>query len=117
MDILTQQPDGERRQVERKPLSVRVRMALQGKPEMEVRSVDISVGGMSLTLDINLVPGTPCQLSFSMQLPNGDIHKIQAEAAVAHCTYSSKRSGFVTGVQFKRISSDAQALVARYMKG
>lgn len=115
--ILTSQPDGERRQVERKPLSVRVRLALAGRPEMEVRSTDTGASGMSLIVDVNLAPGTACNLAFTLPLPDGGPHKVQVAATVIHSTYSSKRSGFVIGVQFKGASADLQAALARYMKG
>ena len=116
--ILTSASSGdERRQVERKPLRVRVRVALAGKPEMEVRSVDVSTGGMSLVVDVSLAPTTSCNLSFTLLLSDGSMHKVQIAAVVAHCTYSGQRSGFVIGLQFKGASEDLNALLQRYMKG
>jgi hypothetical protein len=115
--ILTSPSDGERRQVERKPLSVRVRLALAGKPEVEVRSVDISHSGMSVVVEVNLSPGTTCNLAFTLPQPDSGQHKAQVAAVIAHCTYSSKRSGFVIGLQFKGVSADLQAALARYVRG
>jgi hypothetical protein len=116
--ILTSASSGdERRLVERKPLRVRVRVTLAGRPEMEVRSVDVSTGGMSLVVDVNLAPATPCNLSFTLLLPDGSMHKVQIAATVAHCTYSGQRSGFVIGLQFKGASEELKGLLQRYMKG
>jgi hypothetical protein len=109
--------DGERRQTERKPLSVRVRFTLAGKPEMEVRSVDISPTGMSVVVDLNLVPSTTCNVAFGLPQADGSPHKVALSASVAHCTYSGQRSGFVIGLQFKNVPPDTQAALARYVKG
>jgi len=110
-------PEGERRQVERKPLRVRVRMALAGKPEAEVRAVDVSTGGMSLVVDLNLATGTPCNLAFTLQLPDSSLHKVQVGAVIVHSTYCGLRSGFVIGLQFKGASESLKAALLRYVKG
>jgi len=116
--MLTPTPlDGERRQVERKPLRVRVRMTLADQPETEVRAVDVSTGGISLVVDLNLAPGTPCKLAFTLQLPDNSLHKVQVGAVIVHSTYSGQRMGFVTGVQFKGASEDLKAALLRYVKG
>jgi c-di-GMP-binding flagellar brake protein YcgR len=108
--------EDERRQVERKSLRVRVRVALAGKPDMEVRAVDVSTGGMSLVVDLNLAPATSCHLSFMLPLPDGGMHQVQIAAVIAHCTYSGQRSGFVIGLQFKGASEDLKAALLRYVK-
>ena len=109
--------EDERRQVERKPLRVRVRMTLAGKPDMEVRAVDVSTAGMSLVVDVNLPPATSCNLTFLLPLPDGGMHPVQVAAVIAHCTYSGQRMGFVIGLQFKGASEDLKAALLRYMKG
>jgi len=115
--ILTTPPDGDRRQMERKPLSVRVRLAPAGRPEMEVRSLDVAPQRISLIVEVNLAPGTACNLTFALPLSGGSAHKVQVDASVIHSTYSRKRNGFVIGLQFKGASAELQAALGRYMKG
>jgi len=109
--------DGERRQTDRKSLSVRVRFTVTGRPEMEVRSVDISPTGMSVVVDLNLALSTVCSVAFSLPQADGSPHKVALSASVAHSTYSGQRMGFVTGLQFRHVSADTQAALARYLKG
>ena len=109
--------DGERRQTERRPLSVRVRFTLAGRPEMEVRSVDISATGMSVVVDLNLALSTACSVAFSLSQADGTQYKVALSASVAHSTYSGQRMGFVTGLQFRNVPSDTQSALARYVKG
>lgn len=109
--------DGERRQTERKPLSVGVRFTPAGRPEMEVRSVDISTTGMSVVSDLNLAASTACSVAFSLPQADGSSHKVALSASVAHSTYSGQRMGFVNGLQFRSVPSDLQAALMRYVKG
>jgi c-di-GMP-binding flagellar brake protein YcgR len=109
--------DGERRQTERKPLSVRVRFTPTGCPEMEVRSVDISTTGMSVVSDLNLAASTACNVAFSLPQGDGTQFKVALSARVAHSTYSGQRMGFVNGLQFKNVPAETQAALTRYVKG
>jgi c-di-GMP-binding flagellar brake protein YcgR len=109
--------DGERRQTERKPLSVRVRFTPAGRPEMEVRSVDISTTGMSVVSDLNLAASTACSVAFSLPQADGSSYKVTLTARVAHSTYSGQRMGFLNGLQFKSVPAETQAALARYVKG
>lgn len=111
------QTDSERRQAERKLFSTRMRLGLPGRPEIEVRSIDIGTGGMGMVSELNLAPGTPCNLAFSLPQPDGSWHKAQVAGTVAYSTYSSKRNGFVNGVRFMGMSAALLAAVEAYLRG
>lgn len=111
------QTDNERRLAERKLLGIRVLVALPGRPEIEVRSIDIGMGGMGVVSELNLAPGTPCNLAFSLPQPDGSSHKAQVAGTIAYSTYSSKRNGFVKGVRFMGISAALLAALEAYLRG
>jgi c-di-GMP-binding flagellar brake protein YcgR len=104
-----------RRKSFRKPFSVAGQMAWPPKPALEVRYVDISLGGVGLVSDLNIPPHSHIHLKFKIMLSNGTMHPFVVEGKVAHSTFSSVRRGFILGVSFIRPSDKLLDTIKNYM--
>ena len=109
-------PSADRRTEARKPLRVRVRLRLAGHAPTELRSVDLSSGGMGLVADVNLPLGLAGDVGFTLRFPNGSSLDVQADATIIHSVFSSSHDGFIIGLQFREPSADLQAALRRYLR-
>jgi hypothetical protein len=111
-------PSGlDRRLKERKPLSVRARLALQGKPPLEIRTFDIDAGGVGIISEINLPIHTLCNVFFKLPQPDGTLFNVAAAGTVTYCTFSRTRMGFTSGLAFKEVPELLLCAINNYMKG
>jgi hypothetical protein len=108
--------DSDRRRKERKPLSVRARMALQGKPPLEIRTFDINTGGVGVITEVNLPVHTLCNVFFKLPQPDGTFFNVAAAGTVTHCTFSRTRMGFTVGVMFQEVPEMLLYAINTYMK-
>jgi c-di-GMP-binding flagellar brake protein YcgR len=106
--------DFNRRQLRRKPLHGRAK--LSGDGEVEVRTLDISVGGIAVVLMRNLAPNRHCRIRFSVPDAEGQYAWFESEATVAHSALSGARGGFVVGLQFLNPAESLIAAVKRYVE-
>lgn len=107
--------ESERRITERKTLRTRATIILGQTQAFEVRTLDMSVGGMGIVAQANPRPGTLMAIRFMLPLkPTGHV-AFEAKAKVAHSVYSASEQGFKIGLSFIELSPEAAAAAARFV--
>jgi len=108
--------DEERRKTERKALRARATVILGQTQGFEVRTLDVSVGGMAIVAQANPPPGVVLSIRFMMPLKPSGYAPFEARARVVHSVFSSAESGFKVGLSFIDLPADAVAAVNRYLR-
>jgi len=117
IDNTNNNDDGiNRRENDRKMLHTRAILAIPGKPILEVRTLDISIGGIGIVASVNLVARIPCKLAFSLPLRHGKKINVEAEGYVTHSLFSNSHDGFKIGIRFKDVSPELEKEIARYLR-
>ncbi len=106
----------ERRQHERKSLRSSAQLVLPNQAPLEVRTVDLSVGGMGVVAAANLAPRLTCLVRVVVPLKPKGVTVIEAQAQVAHGVLSSSHAGFLVGLQFVGISAATAAAIKQFMQ-
>lgn len=103
----------ETRSYPRKILRSNARVVLPGKSPMYARTVDVSLGGLCMMITEQIAVGQDCDIGFEAPL-NGSVVRIFATGKVI---YSILRGtdGFRTGVQFTKLDSANNKLLAELM--
>jgi hypothetical protein len=104
---------GERRQSTRRPLRTSATI-LVNEERLPARTVDISCQGLSIMIDRNLPPGTPCGVAFTL-LDNGRFHPIRLTARVVHGLLSG-RGSFKIGLQTTQLAADDENVIRHYLR-
>jgi hypothetical protein len=68
----------ERRAEDRKALRVRVAVAVPGRRVLAGHSINVSVSGIRVAVELNLPVATACSISFTLRLSDGSSHAIQS---------------------------------------
>ncbi len=104
----------EQRQAPRKVLRVKVNFAVDGAPQMIVRSMDIGSNGLAISCPMQIPAGIGCFVAFDM-FYNGKTSSVATRAKVMYCIYNSN-DGFKVGLQFINIDLASSTSIARYME-
>lgn len=107
----------ERRIAERKTLRIRATIILGQTQAFEVRTLDMSVGGMGIVAQANPRPGTLMAIRFMLPIKPTGYHPFEAKAKVAHSVYSASEQGFKIGLSFVDIAPEAAAAAQRFISG
>lgn len=105
----------ERRVTERKPLRIRATVVLGQTQSFEVRTLDLSVGGMGIVAQANPRPGTHMGIRFMLPLKPGGYVPFEARAKVIHSVYSASEQGFKIGLVFLALNEGAAASLQRFV--
>jgi c-di-GMP-binding flagellar brake protein YcgR len=97
----------------RKSLRFPAQLQVDGGPALNCKTIDISLGGISLMVPSQLPPGLPCSFVFEARL-NGQIRKIAAKAKVVYAILSGTE-GFRTGLSIVEIDSASNKALAELM--
>jgi c-di-GMP-binding flagellar brake protein YcgR len=106
----------ERRLAARKIIRTRATVVLSGKFTFEVRTLDISVGGMCIVAAANPIPGTPMQISCQIPVTGMGPVQIEAHAKVMHSVFSGDEEGFKIGLSFTEISPQCKDAIAKFVR-
>jgi len=105
MDYLAQgssQPmltDLEKRKSPRKPLRQRVTLGTAEHGIFQGKTLDISVGGLSVMIPVSLATRTVCVVRFELMV-DGRLVRFIGNGKVAHCSCAGM-DGFRVGMQFQ----------------
>jgi c-di-GMP-binding flagellar brake protein YcgR len=88
-------------------------VAVPGSAVMRGRTIDVSLGGLSLTLPEQFSPGQQCDVAFDPMF-DGAPHRIIAKAKVVYCILSGKE-GFRVGLQFTSLDAENNKTLAKLM--
>ncbi len=89
-------------------------MAWEGQPPFGIFTLDVSPGGVGISLTASLAAKQRCQIQFNLPL-NGKSHRIAAVGVVTHCVCGGSE-GFKAGLKFVEIDEASKNLLASYMK-
>lgn len=103
-------PSHQNSRQKRKPLASAAQLLFTHRDPINVRTIDISTGGIGILTSENLPIGTNCTLSIRM--PTGQTLKTQAQV-----TYSILRGkgGFRIGLRFLSIDPIAVSVISKFM--
>ena len=107
----------ERREHERKPLRASGQLLLPNRAPMEVRTVDLSLGGMGVVVPANLAPKLACLVRVALPLKPKGSALMEAQATVAHSVLSGNQAGFLVGLQFTSVSAASAAAIKHFLHG
>ena len=106
----------ERRRSKRTLYRSHAKLLLPGHDAIEVRTVDVSSGGVGVVSPLNLLPGLPCEIHLHFRkIPIG-MENIAVRSRIAYCVLSGKEQGFLIGVQFVEPPQEALQVIDRYIK-
>ncbi|WP_298234990.1 PilZ domain-containing protein [uncultured Azohydromonas sp.] len=106
----------DRRKFKRTLYRSHARLLLPDLDAIEVRTVDISSGGVGIVSPLNLLPGTPCEIHLRFRkIPIG-MENVAMQAQVAYCVLSGREQGFLSGIQFVEPSREALKAIDRYIR-
>jgi c-di-GMP-binding flagellar brake protein YcgR len=105
----------ERRQGERKVFRGSAQLLLPNRELVQVRTIDISPGGLGLVAPSNLSPAMVCEIRFRAPLQGERLEILQARGRIAYSVLSGKENGFLVGFQFTDIPTPALTLIKRYV--
>ena len=106
--------DIEQRIRPRKPVRVNALVSVSGIPSMTVRTIDISEGGICLSMPRPLTVGQKCNLAFEL-VKNGKKGRVMALAKVIYCILNSQ-DGFKTGLQFIEIDPTSAGVISQFIR-
>lgn len=115
-DISSPTPGSERRQHRRAVLRCPAQMLLPGAGPIEVRTVDISAGGMGIVAAVNPPSGVTCLLRMSIPLKPQGSAVIDVQAKVTHSVFGNSENGFKVGLQFTNLSESATSAIDKFLQ-
>jgi c-di-GMP-binding flagellar brake protein YcgR len=105
----------ERRQFERRMYRADARLLMAGMPVIDIRTLDLSVGGMGVTSSCNPESGTVASVQFPLKFIGRKVVRIDAMVTVMHSIYSGDHAAFKLGLRFNGLSPNVAELIARFV--
>lgn len=105
----------ERRAADRRALRTPAVVTL-GAQEFEVRTLDISPGGLGIVAGANPRPGTTFQIRFKLPLKPRGALPVALPVRVVHAVFSADEGGFKVGLMFLQLPPEVAQAIIRYMK-
>jgi c-di-GMP-binding flagellar brake protein YcgR len=87
-----------------------------GMAPVQVRTLDISVGGIALVAAFNPPVGCLCLVRFTLPGREGPF-TVETSGGVARSVFSSTDDGFRVGLYFDPLSDEATRALQRYVRG
>ncbi|MCA2999090.1 MAG: PilZ domain-containing protein [Rhodocyclaceae bacterium] len=113
--IDTPVPGIEQRQHKRRYLHVTAHVALPDSQIVEVRTTDVSAGGLAIIGAMNPKIGETLFIRFSIPANSGERTPIQATVKVTHSIYGSAQQNFRIGLRFLKLEPEAVLSIAEYV--
>ena len=107
--MTTTKPDA--RNSPRKTLRCHAKLIVPGAGQLNVRTADISMEGVSVFVSEQLRAGQACSIAFDVTTPTGKVRSLNLEAKVIYSILSST-DGFRTGLQFTKPDVEIQKTLA-----
>lgn len=107
----------ERRRHERKPLRASALLQLPDGAPLQVRTVDVSAGGLGVVSPVNINPRLPCMVRVNLPVNPSGQALLEAQATIAYCVLSGSESGFLIGLQFLNLPVASARAIALFLGG
>ncbi|MCA3028677.1 MAG: PilZ domain-containing protein [Rhodocyclaceae bacterium] len=111
----TSVPGIELRQHKRRHLHTTAHVALPDSQVVEVRTTDISAGGLAIIGAINPKVGETLFIRFGIPVKSGGRTTVQATVKVAHSIYGTAERNFKIGLRFLKLEPEAVSSIAQYV--
>lgn len=111
--IITDPTANEQRRNPRWQLKTAAQLIVNKNQVIQVRTLDISAGGLSIVTQFSLPTGTAVQINLMLPTWNGPIVPMSVRATVMNSSLDGRNGGFRIGVQFTEIDSALQQEIER----
>jgi c-di-GMP-binding flagellar brake protein YcgR len=105
----------DRRTTERRAFRAPALLKLPSQQVLEVRTFDISVGGIGLVVPLNLRRDSVCDVRVRAPVQAEGMEVIMARGRIAHSILSGKEKGFLIGLEFVTLSDPLLSLIKQYV--
>ena len=105
----------DRRTTERRAFRAPALLRLPSQQVLEVRTIDISAGGIGLVVPLNLRRDSLCDVRVRAPVQAEGTEIILARGRIAHSILSGKEKGFLIGLEFIGLSGPQRALIKQYV--
>ena len=106
----------QRRAHERRPLHAPAKLMLTGKRIVDVRTVNLSAGGVALIAPENLPIGTACEIRLELPTKEAGKFTLYLGVLVMNTVFSSREDGFKTGLKFTHPNAEQLARIAAFVQ-
>lgn len=106
----------ERRQHTRRVLRTTAHVLLPDNKRVEVRTFDISAGGLGIVAAINPKAGSTFNIRLNLVLTSTGSTTIEAPVEVTHSVFGSVEQGFKIGLRFLKLESSAISAIALFLE-
>lgn len=105
----------DRRQATRKAFRAAALLRLPDQRVIEVRTTDISTGGIGLVTSWNLPLGSICDVRVRPPIRSEGLDAILARGRLVHSILSGKEQGFLIGLEFTEVPSAVTEIIEQYL--
>jgi c-di-GMP-binding flagellar brake protein YcgR len=109
-------PSRERRQSERVAFRGIAQLLVTGHPPLEVRTIDIGLGGIGGVVSGNLPANLACTVRVAIPMRPGGPVTIELRACVVHSILSGNEGGFKIGLQFVHLPASAESALKEFLR-
>lgn len=102
----------ERRAVPRKPLQRRITLKLQDNTILHGQAVDLTTGGVRVSVDRPLGVPQECAIEFAIMI-EGQPQPVSGRGRILSCVCTGM--AFSIGLQFVQLSDAGKAVIAKYL--
>lgn len=107
----------EKRATPRKFFKTHAAATYQGK-QFTVLTVDVSMGGMAIVSQYNLVTNSTIALSFNISSIKevGMLYPVEVSATIVHSMFSAAVDGFKVGLKFSGLNEKSVLALKQYLE-
>lgn len=91
-------------------------MLLPGAGPIDIRTVDISAGGMGIIASVNPQAGVTCLLRLALPLKPHGSTVIDVQAKITNSVFGNSENGFKVGLQFTNLSESATSAIDKFLQ-
>lgn len=104
------------RQYGRRVLHANARLFVADMMPIDVRTLDLSQGGMAIIAPFNPEAYTGGSIRFPLKFTGSPLVHLEAMATMMNSVYSGHYQGFRIGMQFNDLSDKVKSLIVRYIE-
>jgi hypothetical protein len=107
----------EQRRHSRRALQTKAQLILPGHRPFEIRTTDISMGGLGLVAMANPPLNLVVRVQFSLPMPGAKLLPMDVMGRVVHSVLSRRHGGFSIGLALNAPSYETLKAISAYMNG
>jgi len=106
----------EKRANMRHALRTRGTLFFTGNQPIPIRTLEISLGGMSVVSEISIPVKIMGQLEINVPVGKGNFEKMQVNIQIMHCIFCNKEDGFKIGLVFIKPPANLTTAIQKIFK-